>query len=348
MIEVPRTRADGGTVGGSAVGVPVVLLCSCAADCESVGRSAGRVSVRIQQHSVDQTVDIPVRGGGGRRENFKVLGHRVQQRLAEQIIPRFLPRTEFNSHALWEVFKFFPQDRVQQLLPQCIKHCGGAVSMVFFALFHGPKKSARVAAQSSARVHAHSSSSDLSSHQMGLLDEPIVWYDDELNQAWCHFEDHQGRSFWHWLTTDHSPLVDDVPMRTLVREPQLAEQLVEVPTIVSWSLLQRTVEQNVDTPVVGGSGAGGGLPVFSQDSIFLLLQSRSFTIQLLGRVLVEVFKVYTVDRVQKRFWSRSPSPQIQVEVFKIFHQSRVPQSLLRFLPDTLVKCFSHFPPKVRR
>ena len=33
-------------------------------------------------------------------------------------------------------------------------------------------------------------------------------------------------------------LSDDVPMRTLVRQPQLAEQLVEVPTIVSWSLLQ--------------------------------------------------------------------------------------------------------------
>ena len=33
-------------------------------------------------------------------------------------------------------------------------------------------------------------------------------------------------------------LSDDVPMRALVRETQLAEQLVEVPTVVSWSLLQ--------------------------------------------------------------------------------------------------------------
>ena len=53
----------------------------------------------------------------------------------------------------------------------------------------------------------------------------------------------------------------------------------------------------------------------------------------------EVFKVYTVDRVQQRFWSRSPSPQIQVEIFKIFSQSRVPQRLLRFLLDTLVNVF---------
>ena len=34
----------------------------------------------------------------------------------------------------------------------------------------------------------------------------------------------------------------DVPMRTVVRVPQLAEQLVEVPTIVSYSSLQWTVE----------------------------------------------------------------------------------------------------------
>ena len=54
-------------------------------------------------------------------------------------------------------------------------------------------------------------------------------------------------------------LPHDVPMRRSCREPQLVEQLVEVPTIVSFSSLQRTVEQNVDIPVVGGSGTGGGL-----------------------------------------------------------------------------------------
>ena len=42
------------------------------------------------------------------------------------------------------------------------------------------------------------------------------------------------------------------------------EQLVEVPTIVSWSLLQQIMEQNVDIPVVDrGCGAGGGLSGFS-------------------------------------------------------------------------------------
>ena len=44
-------------------------------------------------------------------------------------------------------------------------------------------------------------------------------------------------------------LPKDVSLRTAGREPQLVEQLVEVPTIVSFSSLQRTVEQNVDIPV---------------------------------------------------------------------------------------------------
>ena len=56
---------------------------------------------------------------------------------------------------------------------------------------------------------------------------------------------------------------EDVSLRTAVREPQLVEQLVEVPTIVSWSMLQQIMEQNVDIPVVDrGSGAGGGLSGF--------------------------------------------------------------------------------------
>ena len=63
----------------------------------------------------------------------------------------------------------------------------------------------------------------------------------------------------------------DIPLRTSVREPQLVEQLVEVPTIVSFSSLQRIAEQNVDIPVVGGSGTGGDV------SSFLPGQSYSMT-----------------------------------------------------------------------
>ena len=59
--------------------------------------------------------------------------------------------------------------------------------------------------------------------------------------------------------------LEDIPARRLCREPQLVEQLVEVPTVVSYSsLLQRTVEQHVDIPVPGGTwrlaGLQGSLP----------------------------------------------------------------------------------------
>ena len=54
--------------------------------------------------------------------------------------------------------------------------------------------------------------------------------------------------------------LEDIPARRLWREPQLVEQLLEVPTVVSYSsFLQRTVEQHVDMPVPGGRGRLAGL-----------------------------------------------------------------------------------------
>ena len=54
--------------------------------------------------------------------------------------------------------------------------------------------------------------------------------------------------------------LEDIPARRLCREPQLVEQLVEVPTVVSYSsLLHRTVEQHVDIPVLCGRGRLAGL-----------------------------------------------------------------------------------------
>ena len=53
-------------------------------------------------------------------------------------------------------------------------------------------------------------------------------------------------------------ILENIPVRTLVGEPQLAEQLVEVPPILTPSFLRML--QNVDTPVPhGGRGASGGL-----------------------------------------------------------------------------------------
>ena len=70
---------------------------------------------------------------------------------------------------------------------------------------------------------------------------------------------------------------------------------------------QRIAEQNVDIPVVGGGGAGGSL------SGFLPRQHYSVTAEQIVDNPVsrpggaEVFKAYTLDRVQQRFRSRSPS-----------------------------------------
>ena len=64
--------------------------------------------------------------------------------------------------------------------------------------------------------------------------------------------------FLDTLTTDPEQVIEvpkifpeDVPMRAVLRDPQLVEQLVEVPTIVSYSWLQLLMEQNVDIPVPG-------------------------------------------------------------------------------------------------
>ena len=55
--------------------------------------------------------------------------------------------------------------------------------------------------------------------------------------------------------------IDELSMRTPVREPQLAEQLVEVPTLLSVAFLQqRTAEQLASIPVPRGGHGQGSLP----------------------------------------------------------------------------------------
>ena len=49
---------------------------------------------------------------------------------------------------------------------------------------------------------------------------------------------------------------------------QTAQQLVEMPTITSYSSpLQRTVEQNVDIPILGRGGRNVGLQAFLPDKL---------------------------------------------------------------------------------
>ena len=81
---------------------------------------------------------------------------------------------------------------------------------------------------------------------------------------------------------------DIIPQRSVDLVPKMVEQLVEVPTIVSYSSLQRTVEHRVDIPVPGrgwrSSGLQGFLPgqssrqrrSFPRNAFLSGLWSRSF------------------------------------------------------------------------
>ena len=92
------------------------------------------------------------------------------------------------------------------------------------------------------------------------LDVPVPQMVDQLPDI---------EQFFRALSPDPEQVIEvpkilplDVPMRAALRVTQLVEQLVEVPTTVSYSSLQRTVEQHVDIPVPGGGGSVSSLHGF--------------------------------------------------------------------------------------
>ena len=116
----------------------------------------------------------------------------------------------------------------------------------------------------------------------------------------------------------HKIFPDDVPMRTTVRDTQqLAEQLVEVPTIVSFSALLWIVERQDDIPVPGVGGRFAGLQVFPSEQ--RLVPSKSSI-----SLLVEVSKVSSQDRV-RGLRTRSLIFPFLVEVFKVFATTTLAQ-----------------------
>ena len=97
-------------------------------------------------------------------------------------------------------------------------------------------------------------------------------------------------------------LLEDVPLRAVLRDPQLAEQLVEVPTIETYSWLQLRTEQTVDIPDSGRGGRISGLQGFLLDRVQqrCLLLMNVFVSGLWSRSLlfpVEAFKIFAQDRV---------------------------------------------------
>ena len=132
--------------------------------------------------------------------------------------------------------------------------------------------------------------------------------------------------------------------RAALSEPQLVEQLVEVPTVLSYSLLQqRTAEQIIDFPVPGrGGGARGGLQGLPQgqgstasagEQTFVPARGglqglpqgqvpQRLPVSRPSSLLVEVFKVFPKDRFPQRLPVSRPS-FLLVEVFMVSLPDRV-------------------------
>ena len=68
------------------------------------------------------------------------------------------------------------------------------------------------------------------------------------------------------------------PSRAALSEPLMVEQLVEVPTIISYSSLQRTMEQHVDIPVPHGR-VQGSLPGQSSTTISSGIRASERTVE---------------------------------------------------------------------
>ena len=226
------------------------------------------------------------------------------------------------------------------------------------------RKSAEVARQVGARVHAHSSSSTLSAHQMAR-----GWGSAKIRR---HPPPQAAGTVYCPLDVDEVPAAGGLPARpsarrvwtpgagsaahreldsrrrfsdarcsclvevskisspsrvsrTALSEPQTAEQLLEVPTIVSYSSLQQqTTEQNVDIPVPR-RGDCGSPHCFSPTNRFFtaFLWSRTLSFQFLAHVLVEAVEVSPDRAPHSVMWSRTFTFQflarVLVEVFKVFH-----------------------------
>ena len=94
-----------------------------------------------------------------------------------------------------------------------------------------------------------------------ILDALVPLMVEQLPDVFRFFD--RRTTFPEQVTAVPKILPEDVPFRAVLRDPQLAEQLVEVPTIVSNSPLQRMMEHNVGIPVPGRGRRISGLQGFS-------------------------------------------------------------------------------------
>ena len=100
-----------------------------------------------------------------------------------------------------------------------------------------------------------------------ILDVPVLQVVEQPEEVVSFFRNSVPAVAEQVIEVPKLALLVCVVQRAALPESQLVEQLVEVPTVLSYSLLkQRTAEQVVDTPVPHGRGGGarGGLQGFSQ------------------------------------------------------------------------------------
>ena len=163
--------------------------------------------------------------------------------------------------------------RRERRLRSHLRHERMAVEMALAESTHSAQRQKTARAWREARqvLHGHVPEAPLPQgwvlrHVVGHLSVPAL--DVLVPQMVVQLPDIE--QFFRVLSPDPEQVIEvpkilpfDVPMRAAFRVTQLAEQLVEVPTIISYSSLQRTVEHYVDIPVPGGGGARSGLQGFS-------------------------------------------------------------------------------------
>ena len=143
--------------------------------------------------------------------------------------------------------------------------------------------------------------------------------------------------------------------RTVLRAPQTAEQLVEVPTIISYSsLLQQTLEQNVNIPVRGRGGRNVDLQGFPprHSSTALILSLERISEQIVEQTVdIPVFVGGLQDfrpRQSSSSVAHSPAAWLNTEdepfqgFFALFHRERkvrqTPCTWVRECPGTSSAC----------
>ena len=149
---------------------------------------------------------------------------------------------------------------------RCLRHERMAVAMALAESTHHSaqrQKTARAGGEARDALHGHVPEAPLPQgrvlrHVVGHLPVPALVV--PVPQMVDQLPDIE--QFLRVLSPDPEQVIDvpkilpfDVLMRAVLRVTQLVEQLVEVPTIISFSSFQRTVEQHVDIPVPGGGGS---------------------------------------------------------------------------------------------